>query len=85
MSKTKPTYQDLFGLLDSLGFVENERSREQGPYVFFREKSNTLLAFNRAGSEPVTSADLLSTEVHLQSSGIIKESLESLLSVGAAR
>ncbi len=77
-------YQHLFDMLHSLGFEQRVSVNDSSPRVFFHVETDTLLAFNRGKDETVTSADLLSTEVHLHSKGIIQETLESMLSTTVA-
>ncbi len=74
------TYNQLFAVLQRLGFTEQDRSSDSGQrsrvYVF--EPTNTVLLFRDTADQRVSPADLLSTEMRLQSSGISSESLESL-------
>ncbi len=82
MKKGKLTYKNLFALLMSLGFIEEteEGSGRQGARVFFHEPTETILLFRNKGSQEVSPADILSTEVHLQAKGIVRQPLESLFS-----
>ncbi len=80
MNSSSPTYRDLFSLLLSMGF--QEKLRTQAPFqhrVFLHAQTDTVLAFGRQADEKVTSADMLSTEVHLQAKGITDQMIESLL------
>lgn len=80
MNDSPVTYQNLFALLASLGFQE-QRSGDPTTrqHVFLHKQSDTILAFGRESKESVTSADMLSTEVHLHARGIADQPLESLL------
>lgn len=79
MSKQR-TYRKLFGVLLSLGFEENRLNGNDGPRTFVHVATDTWLLFGRLTNVEVTSADLLSTEVHLHGKGITDQPLESLLS-----
>jgi hypothetical protein len=80
MNDASLTYSDLFAVLAGLGFRENPSGETPaGPRVFFHEQTDAILAFCRKPHEAVTPADILSTEVHLQSRKIVDESLETLL------
>lgn len=80
MNDTPITYQNLFVLLASLGFQEQRPGKVAAkPRVFLHEKTDTILAFSRETNESVTSADMLSTEVHLHARGIAEQPLELLL------
>ncbi len=83
MTNRQPNYQDLFLLLLSLGFQEKRRERASSQYsVFFHQQTDTILAFARPIDEPITPADMLSTEVHLQAKGITDQALDALLTLG---
>lgn len=82
LSSDKAKYQNLFDVLVSLGFDE-QFNRESGCRSFLHSKSDTLLLFGRGSSDEVTSADILSAEVHLTGNGLIHEPLESLLQAAA--
>ena len=75
------TYQRLFALLYSLGFVEQPSMRKSSrePKIFFHSESDTLLMYHGESAGAVVSADLLSTEMRLQFKGLITEPLDSLL------
>ena len=78
MSRDKATYRTLFNLLVSLGFSEyviGESKRR----TFVHLETDTLLLFGRQPSDEVTSADILSTEVHLVGKGLIDQPLETLI------
>lgn len=84
MNEVSLTYGNLFAILRSLGFQE----RSAGPasrrrHVFFHEETDTILAFGRASDEPVTPADILSTDVHLHAKGIVDRPIAAL--AGASR
>lgn len=79
MNDATVTYRSLFELLESLGFQQHPGKVRPQARVFFHEPTDTVLAFGRAPDEPVTPADLLSTEVHLQAKGIVDQPLESLV------
>lgn len=80
MNEKYPTYQELFSLLASLGFMETPPSESPAaPRVFHHAETDTILAFGRKAGELVTPADLLSADVHLQGKGIVDQPLESLL------
>lgn len=74
------TYNQLFAVLQRLGFTEQDRSGDSGQRsrVYHYEPTNTVLLFRDVANQRVSPADLLSTEMRLQSSGISNESLESL-------
>jgi len=78
MSRSETTYRNLFNLLVSLGFTENIDG-ESERRTFIHSESDTLLLFGRQPSDAVTSADILSTEVHLMGNALIDQPLESLL------
>ena len=85
MSAAKITYTKLFSILRSLGFRE-ERPVEPGghlPRVFVHEATDTVLLFRDGGRETISSADQLSTEVHLQAKRITDEPLETLAGISA--
>lgn len=75
------TYDQLFVILRRLGFTEQERksqsTRPSRIYVYV--PTNTVLLYRESGDQTVSPADLLSTEMRLQSNGIVNGSLESLL------
>lgn len=80
MTNRQPNYQDLFSLLLSLDFQEKRREEASSQYsVFFHQQTDTILAFARPNNEPITPADVLSTEVHLQAKGITDQALDALL------
>jgi hypothetical protein len=85
MSKPVLNYQRLFEMLRSLDFEQQASINDSNLAIFFHAETNTLLAFKRREEELVTAADLLSTEVHLHSKGIIHEPLEALLSTATTR
>jgi hypothetical protein len=72
------TYERLFSLLESLGFLTSPVTPPQ-PQVFVHEPTDTILMFRSTASGTVTPADLLSTEVHLQAKGISDQPLETLV------
>ena len=74
------TYDQLFAILRRLGFRAQERGGDasQGSQVYIHGATNTVLLFRDSGQRAVSPADLLSTEMRLQSHGITGESLESL-------
>ena len=74
------TYQNLFLVLESLGFTRMPTAAATNRHVFYHASTDTILAFGRHPGDLVTPADMLSTEVHLHARGITEESLESLLS-----
>ena len=78
MSRSQTTYRNLFNLLVSLGFTENIDG-ESERRTFVHPGTVTLLLFGRQPSDAVTSADMLSTEVHLMGNGLIDQPLESLI------
>ena len=81
MDAERLTYKNLFALLLSLGFTEELPRRESNePRVFVHAATDTVLLFRDVPSETVTPADILSTEVHLQTNNIVDKSLDSLLS-----
>lgn len=80
MTETSITYQNLFLLLESLGFRRQPTAATENQHVYCHAPTNTILAFGRQPGDLVTPADMLSTEVHLHARGITEESLESLLS-----
>ena len=76
----KPTtYRMLFSLLVSLGFEEREIVVDGAARSFVHPETDAVLLFRRPVDDPVTSADMLSTEVHLHGKGITDQTLESLL------
>ena len=76
----KPTtYRMLFSLLVSLGFEEREVAVDGPARSFVHPETDAVLLFRRPVGDPVTSADMLSTEVHLHGKGITDQTLESLL------
>lgn len=80
MKNRLPNYQNLFSLLISLGFQEKHQGQiSSRPRVFFHQQSDTILAYARGSDEPITPADMLSTEVHLQVRGITDQPLDTLL------
>ena len=78
MTETPITYQNLFLLLESLGFSRLPTAATKNQHVYCHVPSDTILAFARHPGELATPADMLSTEVHLHVRGITEESLESL-------
>ena len=80
MDGKRLTYENLFVLLDSLGFKE-ELASDSGnaPRVFVHTATDTVLLFRNAPCDIVTPADMMSTEVHLHANKIIEHSLESLV------
>ena len=80
MTETPITYQNLFLVLESLGFTRLPTAAATNRHVFCHAPTDTILAFGRHPGELATPADMLSTEVHLHARGITEESLESLLS-----
>ena len=79
MTETPITYQNLFLVLESLGFTRLPTAAATNQHVFCHAPTDTILAFGRHPGELATPADMLSTEVHLHARGITEESLESLL------
>ena len=79
MTETPITYQNLFLVLESLGFTRLPAAAATNRHVFCHAPTDTILAFGRHPGELATAADMLSTEVHLHARGITEESLESLL------
>lgn len=79
MTETPITYQNLFLVLESLGFTRLPTAAFTNRHVFCHAPTDTILAFGRHSGELATPADMLSTEVHLHARGITEESLESLL------
>lgn len=80
MSETGITYQNLFAVLRSLGFREKPSGLKTGRrHIFVHESTDCLLAFGRENTEPITPADMLSTDVHLRARGVIDRPLEALL------
>lgn len=73
------TYRNLFDLLASLGFAERRFETPAGSRSFTHAETDVVLLFRRPPAEHLTSADALSTEVHLQGRGIIAGPLETLL------
>jgi hypothetical protein len=73
------TYQTLFSRLVSLGFEEREIAADGAARSFVHPETDAVLLFRRPVDDPVTSADMLSTEVHLQGKGITDQTLEVLL------
>lgn len=73
------TYQTLFSLLMSLGFEERGIAVDGAARSFVHPETDAVLLFRRPVGDPVTSADMLSTEVHLHGKGITDQTLESLL------
>jgi hypothetical protein len=74
------TYSQLFAVLQRLGFTEQDGpgdSRKRSR-VYVYEPTNTVMLFRAVADQRVSPADLLSTEMRLQSTGISSESLESL-------
>ena len=82
MTEIPITYQDLFTLLMSFGFAPQPGMATGNRHVFCHAPTDTILVYGRQAGELVTSADMLSTDVHLHARGISEEPLESLL--GAA-
>jgi hypothetical protein len=72
------TYEDLFALLEALGFRTSPVTPPE-PHVFIHDPTDTVLLFRSTPAATVTPADLLSTEVHLQARGISDQSLEMLI------
>jgi len=65
----RPSYRQLFALLEELGFEELTADREAG---FYHEGSHTILAFSRiADTDTVCEADLISVQSHLRLKGLI--------------
>ena len=65
----RPSYRQLFALLEELGFEELTADQEAG---FYHESSQTILAFSQiADSETVREADLASVQTHLTTNGLI--------------
>ena len=79
MTETPITYQNLFLLLESLGFRRQPTTSAKSRHVFCYAPTDTILAFGRHPGDLATPADMLSTEVHLHARCITEESLESLL------
>lgn len=75
------TYQRLFTLLNSLGFEEQsvEGTSPAEPRIFFHSETDTLLMYHGESVGAIVSADLLSTEMRLQSKALIVDPLETLL------
>lgn len=81
MDAGRLTYEKLFALLTNLGFCESARNEDapNAPRVFIHDRTDTVVLFRNASSEPVSPSDLLSAEVHLHASKIVREPLESLM------
>ena len=77
MTESTITYRDLFELLVSLGFSQ---TIEGDNHVFYHKPTNAIVGYRRGKDDPVTSADLLSTEVHLTGRSIIDQPLMELVS-----
>ena len=84
MRRGKTTYQDLFDVLKSLGFAER-LDGDSNRRAFLHSETETLLLFGRRPDDQVTSADMLSAEVHLTGNGLIDQPLESLLQASPVR
>jgi len=81
----RPSYKQLFALLEELGFEELTADHEAG---FYHESSQTILAFSQVGDgEIVREADLASVQTHLMANGLIAgnliEALDSTVVTGA--
>lgn len=72
------TYGQLFDVLESLGFQQKAPCTSPN-HIFFHAPTETILAYGRQLSDPVTPADILSTEVHLHGRGVADEPLVSLV------
>lgn len=74
------TYTNLFTLLTSLGFREEQRGEApHSPRVFVHDKTDTVMLFRKAIDELVSPADQLSTEVRLNAKNIADQPLQVLL------
>jgi hypothetical protein len=80
MDATRMTYTNLFTLLTSLGFREQQSGEvPRSPRVFVHDKTDTVMLFRQAMDELVSPADLLSTEVRLHAKNIADQPLQVLL------
>lgn len=80
MDATRLTYTNLFTLLTSLGFREQQSGEApRSPRVFVHNKTDTVMLFRKAVDELVTPADILSTEVRLHAKNIADQPLQVLL------
>ena len=73
----KPTYAQLFSLLDRLGF--RDLSKGLSERAFHHSASDTLLAFSmlhKSDSNLVASGDWLSAKTNLEANGLIDGPLE---------
>ncbi len=72
---SEPTYNELFEFLLSLGFERSSTTTFE--HSFRHDKSGVFLVFSMLDDgntdRPVRDADLLSTRVHLQESGLIEQ------------
>lgn len=74
------TYTNLFTLLTSLGFREQQSGESpRSPRVFVHDKTDTVMLFRKAADELVSPADILSTEVRLHAKNIADQPLHVLL------
>ena len=74
------TYTNLFTLLTSLGFREQQSGEApRSPRVFVHDKTDTVMLFRKAIDELVSPADILSTEVRLHAKNIADQPLQVLL------
>lgn len=85
MNSAKAKYRSLFDLLLALGFTEEAVIGPPATRLFVHAPTDTILPFRRSHSDEITSADILSTEVHLQGKGIIDQPIESLLEAAPVR
>ena len=70
---SKPTYADLFILLESLGF---EVIPAQSESAYFHKPTESLLRFPSTDMQsPVATADLVSVQVRLHENGLISQEL----------
>ena len=77
----RPSYRQLFALLEELGFEELSADHEAG---FYHERSETILAFSRiADTDAVREADLASVQSHLTTKGLIAGDLIDALGSAA--
>jgi hypothetical protein len=75
MDATRMTYTNLFTLLTSLGFREQQSGEvPRSPRVFVHDKTDTVMLFRQAMDELV-----LSTEVRLHAKNIADQPLQVLL------
>lgn len=77
----RPTYGELFALLDDLGFRSEAADRFER--VFLRERTDTVLLFalldDPSTDRAVTEADFISAETHLRGRGLIDAPLRQVV------